>query len=74
MADEPTSRTTPAPDQASISNGPNARPRNESIAQSAGGMPNDTSQPIEVDDAEVERIREKLLGDDGVAETEAHPT
>ncbi len=43
-----------------ISTGPNSRPRNESIAQTAPGQPDDTSSPVNVDDAEVERIREKL--------------
>jgi hypothetical protein len=57
-----------------ISDGVNARPRNESIGQSAGGLPNDSSHPIEVDDAEVERVKEKLTGGDGEAEVEAHPS
>ena len=51
-----------------ISDGPNARPRDESIAQSAEGLPNDTSKPIEVDALEEQRIREKLLGAGRTAE------
>ena len=58
----------------SISIGMNTRARNESIGQTAAGLPNDSSQPIEVDEAEIERITEKLLGDDGAAEVEAHPS
>jgi hypothetical protein len=59
---------------APISDGVNARPKNESISQSAGGLPNDAGHAIEVDDAEIERVKEKLVGDNGEAETEAHPS
>lgn len=46
-----------------VSNGTNARPRNESIAQTAGGLPNDTSHQVEVTDEEVERVERKLKGE-----------
>jgi len=58
----------------SISDGPNARPRNESIAQSAGGLPDDTGRPIPLDTAEEQRMAEKLVGKEDEAETEAHPS
>ncbi|GGD43463.1 hypothetical protein [Aureimonas glaciei] len=66
-----TDKKTPA---APISDGVNARPKNENISQTAGGLPNDSGHAIEVDDAEIERVKEKLVGDGGVAETEAHPS
>lgn len=47
-----------------ITNGLNDRPRDETIAQSGGGIPDDSSQPLEIDDAEVERVRRKLVGDE----------
>ena len=59
---------------ASVSNGTNARPRNESIAQTAAGLPNDTSLPVEVDEAEVERVKGKLLGEAPEDEAEGHPS
>lgn len=46
-----------------ISNGPNARPRDASIAQSAGGLPDDTSGPVEVDEDEARAIKRKLRGE-----------
>lgn len=46
-----------------ISDGVNARPRDESIAQTGRGLPNDSSKPIDVDDAEIERVRKKLFQD-----------
>ena len=57
-----------------ISNGVNARPRDESIAQSAGGLPDDTGRPIRLDQAEEQRMKEKLVGQNEEAETEAHPS
>jgi hypothetical protein len=49
--------------QRSTGTGPNARPRNENIGQTAGGLPNDSSSPdFGIDDAEVERVRRKLTG------------
>lgn len=46
-----------------ITTGPNDRPRNETIAQTGAGVPDDTSRPVEVDEAEVARVRAKLLGE-----------
>ncbi|HEV7253280.1 MAG TPA: hypothetical protein VGN97_09275 [Mesorhizobium sp.] len=46
-----------------ITTGPNDRPRNETIAQTGAGIPDDTSRPVEVDEAEVARVRAKLLGE-----------
>ena len=44
-----------------ISTGPNARPRDVSIAQTAGGLPNDSSRAVEgVTDEEVARVERKL--------------
>ncbi len=43
-----------------ISNGMNARPRNESIAQSAGGIPDDTSALVEITPEEEARIAERI--------------
>lgn len=44
-----------------ISNGLNARPRNETISQTGGGLPDDTSSPIEISDEEERRIAERIL-------------
>lgn len=35
---------------------------NETIAQTGDGIPDDSSAPVEVDDGEVERVRQKLEG------------
>jgi hypothetical protein len=56
-----------------ITTGPNERARNDTIGQSGEGLPDDTSQPIDVDEAEVERIREKLLGDEAAPSSGAAP-
>jgi hypothetical protein len=48
------------PKSAPISNGPNARPRDESIASTAPGIPNDSSEPLEIDEKEVAEIENKL--------------
>ncbi|MCO6048952.1 hypothetical protein NGM99_04005 [Mesorhizobium sp. RP14(2022)] len=50
-------------EKAKITTGLNDRPRNETIAQTGGGIPDDTSQPVEVSDEEVERVRRKLMED-----------
>ena len=42
--------------------GLNDRPKDETIAQSVGGLPDDSGQPIEVSNEEVERVRSKLIG------------
>lgn len=43
-----------------ISNGQNARPRDESIAGTAKGLPNDTGKGVEIDEAEAKAMEEKL--------------
>ncbi|ALN74266.1 hypothetical protein [Aureimonas sp. AU20] len=58
----------------SISDGPNSRPRDTSIAQSAGGLPDDTGRPIPLSEAEERRMADKLVGKDEDAEPEAHPS
>jgi hypothetical protein len=45
---------------ASISNGPNARPRNETVAQTAPGLPNDSGRPVEIDPEEEARIAARI--------------
>ena len=45
-----------------ITTGNNDRPKNETIAQTGGGIPDDSSAPVDVDDTEVERVRQKLEG------------
>lgn len=45
-----------------ITTGTNDRPRNETIGQSGEGLPDDSSTPLEVDEAMVARLRDKLLG------------
>ena len=44
-----------------ITTGSNDRPRNETIGQTGGGLPDDSGAPIAVDDAAIERIRNGLL-------------
>jgi hypothetical protein len=46
--------------RAKITTGANDRPRNSSIAQTAPGLPDDTSRPVEISDEEVERVARKL--------------
>ncbi|MDM9644823.1 hypothetical protein [Rhizobium sp. S163] len=46
-----------------ITDGVNDRPKDASIAQSGPGLPDDSSQPIEATDEEVERVRAKLQDD-----------
>lgn len=43
-----------------ISNGSNDRPVNETIAQTGGGLPDDSSKPVDISDAEGDRVRSKL--------------
>ncbi len=43
-----------------ISNGQSGRPRDETIAQTGAGLPNDTGEPIQIDADEVRRIEEKI--------------
>ncbi len=44
-----------------ISNGPNARPRDETIAQTERGLPDDTGRPVEISPEEERRIARKIL-------------
>jgi len=47
-----------------ITHGANARPKNDTIAQSGGGMPDDSSALIETSDEEIACVREKLGAND----------
>jgi hypothetical protein len=47
---------------AKITTGPNDRPRDETIAQSGGGLPDDSSAAVDVNQNRIARIREKLQG------------
>ncbi|WP_237479030.1 hypothetical protein [Lichenibacterium dinghuense] len=54
--------TTPDPaDGPSISDGPNARPRDETIGQSGRGEPDDSSRQVEIAPEEEEAIARKIL-------------
>ena len=44
----------------SISTGPNARPRNETISSTGEGLPDDCSAPVEIDPEEERRIAAKI--------------
>ena len=57
-----------------ITTGLNDRPKDASIGQSAGGLPDDSGRPIEVDEKDVDAARQKVAGNEGEAETEAHPS
>ncbi|MFC7398711.1 hypothetical protein ACFQU1_16035 [Chelatococcus sp. GCM10030263] len=52
-----------------ITTGLNDRPRDETISQTGAGLPDDTSHPVDVDDATVERVRRQLLAGSQQAET-----
>lgn len=43
-----------------ISNGPNARPRDETIGQTGPGIPYDSSKPIEIDREEEKRLAKEI--------------
>ena len=45
-----------------ISNGPNARARDEPIGQTEVGLPDDSSKPVEITPDEETEIAEKILG------------
>ncbi len=45
-----------------IANGQSGRPRDETIAQTGAGLPNDTGEPVQVDPDEARRIEEKIRG------------
>ncbi|ACB78930.1 conserved hypothetical protein [Methylorubrum populi BJ001] len=42
------------------STGPNARPRDTTIGQTGEGIPDDSGQPVQVDEDEARRIEEKI--------------
>lgn len=42
------------------STGTNSRPREETIAQTGPGIPDDSSEPVEVDSGTEKRIEDKL--------------
>lgn len=48
--------------KAKITTGTNDRPRNETIGQTGEGLPDDSSTSLEVDEAAVARLRNKLQG------------
>lgn len=43
-----------------LTNGLNDRPKGETIAQTGTGLPDDTSRPPELDEAEAARIEQKI--------------
>ncbi|MCA0032184.1 hypothetical protein [Mesorhizobium sp. B263B2A] len=43
-----------------ITTGANDRPRDVSIGQTAEGLPDDSSQPVQADEDQIERIRKAL--------------
>jgi hypothetical protein len=45
-----------------ITNGANDRPKDETLAQSGEGLPDDSGPIIDVDSNEVAKVREKLQG------------
>jgi hypothetical protein len=47
--------------RAKITTGTNDRPRNETVAESAPGIPDDSGHPVELTDAEIERVKDSLL-------------
>jgi hypothetical protein len=57
----------PAMTSTKTTTGNNDRPKNETIAQTGDGIPDDAGDPIAVSDAEVERVRKKLVGGDAHA-------
>lgn len=43
-----------------ISDGQSGRPRDETIAQTGEGLPNDTGEPVQVDEDEAKRIEKRI--------------
>lgn len=43
-----------------ITTGPNDRPKDETIAQTGPGLPDDTSLPLDATDEQIERAKESL--------------
>lgn len=54
MAEDETNRVKPD------SNGTNSRPRDESIAQTERGIPDDSSTPVEISPEEEAKIEKKI--------------
>lgn len=54
-----------APGQRGISNGPNSRPLDDTISQSAPGLPDDSGRPVEITPEEEARIRRRIERPDG---------
>lgn len=52
-------------DKAKVMGGTNDHPKNDTIAQTGHGLPDDSSRPVEVDEAAVRRARESLKGTAG---------
>jgi len=52
---------------AKLSTGSNDRPRTDTIGQTGQGLPDDTSSPVAVDEATVERVRSQLMAGAGAA-------
>ncbi|HWK66616.1 MAG TPA: hypothetical protein VNS34_16940 [Rhizobiaceae bacterium] len=46
--------------KAKITTGSNDRPKDETIAQTGSGFPDDTSSPVEVSDQQIKRAEESL--------------
>ena len=42
------------------STGTNSRPRDDAISQTGPGFPDDSSEPVQIDPAEEERIAERI--------------
>ena len=57
---EPKRAATTTPERPD-SDGPNARPRDESIDQAAGGEPDDSSMAVEISPEEEREIADKIL-------------
>ena len=43
-----------------VSTGTNSRPLNDTIGQAGPGIPDDSSEPVELDPAEAERLARKI--------------
>jgi hypothetical protein len=54
--------------------GANDRPKDASIGQTAEGVPDDSGRPVEVDEDEVAKVREKLLGDENPKRASGRPS
>ncbi|KAA0685654.1 hypothetical protein DTW90_34890 [Neorhizobium sp. P12A] len=52
-----------------ITNGPNDRPKDESIAQSGPGIPDDRRAPVTASNKEIEEARRKLKSGDRPTES-----